>query len=410
MNQHQNQTPPLELQYPDVAQRVPIDQRLSREYPYPELAFNEKKWSVSDFCGITYEAADKEWQRGVSYLNVPLLFAKPNQNNSGVIIKRTFAAQERLKGITTVTPLVDVSELIGQPGLTALLKDETQQITGSFKTRGPWNYLSQLNQKELQYGVRAASAGNHAAGVAMAAFLLDISAHIVMPTTAPIVKINQVAEFGCKPELVGEYYSQAADYLDSFVYDGTSPLLVPPFDHPDIMTGNSTLAAEAWSKYPGKPKFHFMPAGGGGLAGGSAAFLKSIDPNCITIIVEPAGSDAMTHSMRNARLEELDSVDSFVDATAVRKVGKHTLEACMQYVNASVTVSNLEIAEATLDLHKFGIPVEAAGSLALAGARKLARHGRLRGDAVLYGTGGNIDPSKLQEMYELVHDRKQFVA
>lgn len=373
--------------------------------PYP-LRFQRRETlgtpstlSVAEFTGNYPEETNLEWVSRSDYYNLSLLMPHPVGYDGSTMIAATHQAQQRMKGIFDVTPLVDVTELVGVPGLTVFAKDETGRLTGSYKERGAFIGVSQLDPVLAKTdGVAAVSAGNHAAAVGLACSLYGYPFQAWMPESAPQPKQDILRSLGFEPKLAGEFYSETAAFAKEYYEQNGRPQEVHPFNNRYVVIGQSTMAAEGMSQFPGRVDYHFMGAGGGGGVSGVSRYARAVDPRSVTVAVEPEGSAALIQSLQAGQLVELDSVDSYVDAMAVRQVGDLTLRYAQQNVAAGVTVTNHEIAEATLDLHEFGIPVEPAGAVGLAGLRKVARTSRLRGNVLTYLTGRNIAPEKLAEM------------
>ena len=235
------------------------------------------------------------------------------------------------------TPLEESAVLSADFGNRVLLKREDLQPVFSFKIRGAYNKIAHLSPDERAQGVIAASAGNHAQGVAFAARQLGIPATIVMPVTTPAIKIGAVEGYGAKVVLHGDSYSEAAEYCSRLAGE-TGLAFVHPFDDELVIAGQGTVADELLRQSAGLLDAVFVPVGGGGLIAGIGAYLKALRPEIKVIGVEPVESDAMAHSLEVHRRVVLDSVGIFADGVAVRQVGKLNFEICRQCVDAMVRV------------------------------------------------------------------------
>ncbi len=222
------------------------------------------------------------------------------------------------------TPLSTANLLSARLGLPVLLKREDLTPIFSFKIRGAYNRIAHLDEAEKARGVIAASAGNHAQGVAYAAARLGLKARLVMPTTTPLINIDAVRRHGAEVDLLGDDYSEAAQHAARIALEtGMTP--IPAYDDPDVIAGQATIALELLRQ--ADCGSIFVPVGGGGLAGGIAAVIKAVRPQVRVIGVEPDDSDAMTRSIRAGRRVALDHVGIFADGVAVRTVGNAHLRA-----------------------------------------------------------------------------------
>ena len=228
-----------------------------------------------------------------------------------------------------------------------MLKREDLTPIFSFKLRGAYNRIARLDDTAKARGVIAASAGNHAQGVAYAAARLGLSARLVMPTTTPAIKIDAVRRLGARIDVFGEDYCDAARHADRIAAEtGMTP--IHPYDDADVIAGNATIALELLRQ--ADCGSIFVPVGGGGLAGGIAAVIKAVRPQVRVIGVEPHDAAAMTHSIRAGRRVELDHVGLFADGVAVRTVGEQTFELCRRYLDECITVGVDEICAAIKDV------------------------------------------------------------
>ncbi|UTV80205.1 threonine ammonia-lyase, biosynthetic [Acidithiobacillus sp. YTS05] len=278
----------------------------------------------------------------------------------------------RVYDVARETPLEAAPKMSARLGREVLFKREDLQPVFSFKLRGAYNRIAQLSDEERRRGVIAASAGNHAQGVARSAQFLGIRASIVMPRTTPEIKVRAVQTLGAEVILHGDSYSDAQAYCQQIIAE-TGMVFVHPFDDPLVIAGQGTVGAELLRQRGSALDAVFVPVGGGGLIAGVAAYLKSIVPEIRIIGVEPFEADAMYQSLQAGERIELDQVGIFADGVAVRKVGEHTFALCRQYVDQIVRVSNDEICAAIKDVFdETRTVMEPAGALALAGLKRLA--------------------------------------
>ncbi len=250
------------------------------------------------------------------------------------------------------------------------LKREDQQQTFCYKLRGAFNKMSKLSQAELDKGVVAASAGNHAQGVALAAQKLGCKATIFMPTTTPELKQDSVDALGGIVKLEGDSYSDAG--LAAAEYCKTHDVTyIPPFDDEDVIAGAGTVAAEILRQMESPLEAVFIPIGGGGLISGMACYIKAVNPTIKVIGVEPNDSAAMLDSIQDDERVSLPTVGIFADGVAVKKVGEKTFAICQQYVDEIITISTDEMCAAIKDIYEDTRSVmEPAGALGLAGIKK----------------------------------------
>jgi threonine dehydratase len=303
-------------------------------------------------------------------------------------------------------------------GYQVLLKREDQQPVFSFKLRGAYNRMVQLDATQRERGVIAASAGNHAQGVALAAAKLGIHAIIVMPVTAPQVKVDAVRRLGgamVEIVLIGDSFSdaQAAATLLQAEHGAT---FVHPFDDLAVIAGQGTIALEILRQHPGPLHAVFVPVGGGGLLAGVAVCIKALRPEVRVIGVQAADADAMTRSLEAGERVLLDEVGLFADGTAVKQVGIHTFALCQQHVDAMLRVDNDAICAAIRDIYQDTRSVpEPSGALALAGLKQyVANHGdNSDGALVAIVSGANMNFDRLRfvaERAELGEQREAVFA
>mgnify|MGYP001274479207 FL=1 len=299
------------------------------------------------------------------------------------------------------TPLEDSPALSKVLGNRVLLKREDMQPIFSFKLRGAYNKIAHLSEEERAKGVIAASAGNHAQGVAYSARQLGIAATIVMPVTTPVIKVSAVQRLGGQVILHGDNYSEAAERCDELIVE-TGMTFIHPFDDELVIAGQGTVADELLRQSSGKMDVVFVPVGGGGLIAGMAAYLKQLCPEVRIVGVEPVDSDAMARSLEAGQRVKLDSVGIFADGVAVREVGQLTFEICRQYVDEIVCVDIDEICSGIKSAYQATRTiVEPAGALALAGLKKYVRErGVTDQTLVAINSGANMNFDRLRYVAE----------
>ena len=302
-------------------------------------------------------------------------------------------------------------------GQSVLLKREDQQAVFSFKLRGAYNRMVQLDPAQRARGVVAASAGNHAQGVALAAAKLGIRATIVMPVTAPQVKVDAVRRFGgamVEVVLAGDSYSEAQATATQ-LQAASGATFVHPFDDLAVIAGQGTIALEILRQHPGPLQAVFVPVGGGGLLAGIAACIKALRPEIQVIGVQAADSDAMARSLESGTRVTLDEVGLFADGTAVKQVGELTFELCRRHVDSMLRVDADAICAAIRDIyHDTRSVPEPSGALALAGLKQyVATHGAGAGALVAVVSGANMNFDRLRfvaERAELGEQREAVFA
>jgi threonine dehydratase len=293
------------------------------------------------------------------------------------------------------------------------IKREDLQPVFSFKLRGAYNKMAGLPRKRLQRGVIAASAGNHAQGVALAAQRLGCRAVIVMPVTTPRIKVEAVAARGAKVVLYGDSYTEA--YVKAMELKKKRGLVfVHPYDDPEVIAGQGTIGMEILRQQP-NPDAIFVPVGGGGLISGIAAYVKRVRPSVKVIGVEPVDADAMTRSLKKGRRVRLDQVGLFADGVAVKEVGKETFRLCRRFVDDMVLVDTDEMCAAIKDVFEdTRVVLEPAGALAVAGAKAwVGRNGARDRTLVAVASGANTNFDRLRfiaEEAELGEHREAILA
>ena len=312
------------------------------------------------------------------------------------------------------TPLDYAPNLSARIHNSIFLKREDMQPVFSFKIRGAYNKMAKLSPQALKRGVICASAGNHAQGVALSASFLGVRAVIVMPTTTPQIKIDAVKNRGGEVVLAGESYSDA--YAHAIELEKAEKLtFVHPYDDPDVIAGQGTIAMEILRQHPKPLHAVFCCVGGGGLIAGVAAYIKRVRPDVKIIGVEAVDACAMTQSLEKGERIELEQVGLFADGAAVKLVGAETFRLCQQYVDEMILVDNDAICAAIKDVFEDTRSIlEPAGALAVAGAKEWAKRNKLRDKTlVAVASGANMNFDRLRfvaERAELGEQREAVLA
>ncbi len=320
----------------------------------------------------------------------------------------------RVYDVAKNTPLEFQPNLSARIGNRVLLKREDMQPVFSFKLRGAYNKMANLSPELLKRGVIAASAGNHAQGVALAAQKLKCRAVIVMPTTTPTIKVNAVKARGAEVILFGDSYSDA--YVKALELEKSEQLtFVHPYDDPDIIAGQGTIAMEILNAHPEPVEAIFCCVGGGGLLGGIAAYVKAVRPEIKVIGVEAKDAEAMTQSLKKGERVILEQVGLFADGAAVKQVGEHTFKLAQQFVDEMIVVDNDAICAAIKDVFEDTRSIlEPAGALATAGIKEYAARNNLQGKTLVgIASGANMNFDRLRfiaERAELGEQREAILA
>ncbi|UOP09996.1 threonine ammonia-lyase, biosynthetic [Pseudomonas palleroniana] len=301
------------------------------------------------------------------------------------------------------TPLQAAPALSALLGNQVLLKREDLQPTFSFKIRGAYNRLVQLTAEQKARGVVTASAGNHAQGVALAARELGIRARIVMPCTTPELKVLGVRSRGADAVLHGESFPLALAHALQLV-ETSGCTFVSPFDDPDVIAGQGTVAMEILRQQQGPLDAIFVPVGGGGLIAGIAAYVKYLRPQVRIVGVESEGSSCLLAALQAGERVMLPSVDGFADGTAVAQIGAYGFEICRNWVDEVITVSNDELCSAIKLIYDDTRAItEPSGALAVAGLRRYVAQRDVRGQTlVAVNSGANINFDSLRHVAERV--------
>jgi threonine dehydratase len=300
------------------------------------------------------------------------------------------AARDRVRPIARVTPMVDVSSLAGR---SLFLKCESLQPGGAFKIRGAYNMVAQLTDEQRRRGVVTYSSGNHGQAMALAARELGAPAVVVMPTTAPTIKVEGAKSFGAEVIFAGTTSTERRKKAEEEA-EARGLTMVPPFDHEWIIAGQGSLGLEILDQRPDVETV-LVPVGGGGLLAGVAAAVKHTKPSVRVIGVEPSGAAAMKVSLDAGEVVTLPSTKSIADGLMPVRPGDLTFAHAKQFVDDIVTVEDQQIIDAVLWLFTSAkIVAEPSGAATVAAA--LAGAGT--GVTVAIVSGGNISPEKLEEL------------
>lgn len=304
-------------------------------------------------------------------------------------------ARERLRGTALVTPMEGSRWLSSLTDTDVYLKCENLQRAGSFKIRGAYLRISKLTSEERARGVVAASAGNHAQGVALAANLLGITATVFMPYGAPIPKENATRAYGAEVRFTGHTIDEALVQARAFA-DETGAILIHPFDHVDIVVGQGTCGLEILDQVP-SVKTILVPVGGGGLIAGIATAVKAVRPDVVVVGIQAESAAAYPQSLRSGRPVPLESMATMADGIAVGCPGDVPFAAIQQHVDEIRTVSEESLSTALLALmERAKVLVEPAGAAAVAAL--LDTPHAFTGPVVAVLSGGNIDPLLLMRV------------
>ena len=282
------------------------------------------------------------------------------------------------------------------------LKREDLQMVRSYKIRGAYNKIRSIAPEVLKYGIVCASAGNHAQGVAFSCNKLQIMGSIYMPVTTPKQKIEQVRMFGkdyIDIVLVGDTFDEANSAAIRYAKK-SGKTFIPPFDDEKIIEGHGTVGYEILNQSNEAPDYVFVPIGGGGLASGVAAYIKTLSPDTKVIGVEPAGAPCMKVAIEKGEPYELEEINKFIDGAAVKKAGKLTYEICKEMLDDIITVPEGAVCTTIIQLYnKSAIVVEPAGALAISALQFYAD--KIKGKRVVcIVSGSNNDITRMEEIRE----------
>lgn len=296
-------------------------------------------------------------------------------------------ASERVKEVILPTNLIYSEYYSAQTGAKVYLKPENMQYTGAYKVRGAYYKISTLSEEEREKGLITASAGNHAQGVAYAAKLFQVKAVIVMPTTTPLIKVNQTKSYGAEVILHGDVYDDACNYALELAEE-KGYTFVHPFDDETVATGQGSIAMEIVKELP-TVDIILVPIGGGGLACGVSTLAKLLNPNIKVIGVEPAGANCMQQSLKQGKVVSLPSINTIADGTAVKMPGTNIFPYIQKNIDDIITVDDHELIVNFLDMmEKHKMVVENSGLLTVAALKQMDIQGK---KVVAILSGGNMD-------------------
>ncbi|MGB1242059.1 MAG: threonine ammonia-lyase IlvA [Chitinophagales bacterium] len=311
-------------------------------------------------------------------------------------------ASHRLNGIAVETPLQKNINLSDKYEANIFLKREDLQVVRSYKIRGAYNLMSNLTSEQAAMGVVCASAGNHAQGFAHSCRLLGIKGKVYMPTPTPTQKVKRVAQLGkemVEVVLVGDTFDDAS--VEALAYAKEhNKVFVPPFNHPLVVEGNGTVGYEILEQFNGDIDYLFLPIGGGGISAGAGTYFKSLSPGTKIIGAEPKGAAAMWEAFRQDKVLTLESIDTFVDGAAVKRVGELNFGICKEVLDKIQLVPEGKVCTFILDMYNDdAIVVEPAGVLSIAALDFFKEE--IKGkNVVCLVSGGNNDIQRMPEIKE----------
>lgn len=296
-------------------------------------------------------------------------------------------ASEIVKQVTQETKLIYSAYFSDQTGNKVYLKPENMQVTGAYKIRGAYFKISTLSEEEKALGLITASAGNHAQGVAYAARHAGVSATVVMPTTTPMLKVNNTKGYGAKVILHGSTFDDAAAKAMELA-ESEGMTYIPPFNDLTVATGQGTIAYEIFRNLPDVDVI-LVPIGGGGLASGVSTLAKLLNPNVKVIGVEPTGAASMKASVEAGHVVTLENISTIADGVAVKTPGDLVFPYIQQNIDEIITIDDTELVDAFLDMaEKHKMIVENAGLLTIAALNHLDCKDK---NVVSILSGGNMD-------------------
>jgi len=314
-------------------------------------------------------------------------------------LKKIYEAQERIKELVVKTPLAFAPYLSEISGCEVFLKKENLQVTGAFKIRGAFNKIASLSDEQRNCGVVAASAGNHAQGVALSASKFNIKAVIIMPESTPLTKVNGVKHFGAEVILFGSNYDEAYAYAKEYG-EKNSLTFVHPFEDEEVIAGQGTVGVEIIQNCENLDAI-IVPIGGGGLIAGVATAVKELNPNIEVIGVSASGAPAFKNSYDLKHAVDTTSVRTIADGIAVRDTSSVTLDYALKYVDRVISVDDEEIASAILYLlEKQKLVVEGAGAVGVAALLHKKIQGIEGKKIAIVLSGGNMDVTLLSVIIE----------
>jgi threonine dehydratase len=314
-----------------------------------------------------------------------------------VTVDRIHAARELLAGVIRETPMEHSRMLAAEHGGEVFLKCENLQRTGSFKIRGAYVRIHGLSSSDRARGVVAASAGNHAQGVALAASTLNIAATVFMPVQVPLPKLAATRAYGAQVQLYGSVIEETLAEAQAYA-ESTGAVFIHPFDHPDVIAGQGTLGLEIVEQLPAAATV-VVPTGGGGLAGGVAAGIKAVRPDVTVVGVQAEQAAAYPPSLAAGGPVRLTDLQTMADGIAVGQPGVVSYEHVERLVDDMVTVTEESLSRAVLlCLERAKLVVEPAGAASVAALLQYPK--RFRAPVVAVLSGGNVDPLLLLQIIQ----------
>jgi threonine dehydratase len=309
------------------------------------------------------------------------------------------AAAERLAGQVHRTPVLTSQTADAQVGARLFFKCENLQRAGAFKIRGAYNALARFTPEQRSAGVVAFSSGNHAQAIALAARLLDIPAVIVMPQDAPAAKVAATRGYGADV-ITYDRYTEDREAISRALAVERGMTLIPPFDHPDVIAGQGTVARELLQEV-GELDALLVPLGGGGLLSGSALSARALSTGCRVHGVEPAAGDDGQRSFRSGRVVRIDTPQTIADGAQTQSLGALTFEIIRQEVADVLTVTDAELIDAMrFCFERMKIVVEPTGALGVAAAFRMGAELRDKRVGIII-SGGNVDAPRFSSLLQV---------
>ncbi len=393
-----------------VAFQAPLHHIRGSNAHHPAISPSPSKWSLNRHGSIAMTATQPAPARVIA-CDEPESAFRFGPDVGGDYLDLVLTS--RVYDVVKETALEEAPLLSSRLNNKILLKREDTTDVKSFKVRGAYNMMARTDTALLSRGVVAASAGNHAQGVALAAQKLGISATIVMPAVTPKIKVDAVKRRGANTILHGDNFDEAKSRALA-IANGSGMLFIPPFDHPDIIAGQGTVGLELLRQCSNFDAV-FVPVGGGGLIAGIATVLKRLRPSIRVIGVEPRDADAMYRSLAAGKRVALDAVGTFADGVAVVEVGRETFRICRELVDEVILVDTDEICAAIKDVFEETRSIlEPAGALAVAGVKAYVAARNTTDEtyvAVTSGANTNFDRLRhVSERAEIGEGREAIVA
>ncbi len=329
--------------------------------------------------------------------------SKQNHDNTDIDLTQVVEAIRAAKvyEIAEVSALHPSKQLSKKLNNNILLKREDQQTVFSFKLRGAYNKISHLSESQLNAGIIAASAGNHAQGVALSANKLTVDAQIVMPVTTPSIKVDSVRALGAEVILSGDNYDEACAYAYE-IAEQTGRTFIHPYDDLEVIAGQGTVGKECLDQSEQPLDAIFVPVGGGGLIAGVSAWVKHYSPHTKIIGVEPEEASTLYSALEAQQRVVLEQVGLFADGVAVKQIGNNTFNIARRCVDEVILVSVDELCAAIKDIfEETRVVSEPAGALSVAGIKKYIQREKVENQSlVAINSGANINFDRLRHVTE----------